>query len=118
MGSRLRGLGHHVKHRTPNSFRYSPVPAPSNLLPIYGSGRELLGYVSPAAAQRMLDLGHVLPYGTKHRIRGLVAVHDNLDLLPPGPLPAGTRYSHKRETRDNPQGVWTFRKLTHTMQGF
>jgi hypothetical protein len=87
------------------------MPAPSNLLPVYAAGDALLGYVSVAAAQRMLAAGHAVGRGTRHRIRALIAVHDNVDLIPSERPPAGQKYSHNRETADNPQGVWTFRKL-------
>ena len=87
------------------------MPAPANVLPVYGPTDSLLGYISPAAAQRMLDEGHVVPRGTRQRIRALIATHDNVDLIPSDHPPTGQRYSHNRETRDNPQGVWTFRKI-------
>ena len=88
------------------------MPSPSNLLPVFGSGDTLIGYVSAVAAQRMLAAGHVIGRGTRHRIRALIAVHDNIDLLPSPHPPTNQKYSHKRETRDNPQGVWTLKKLT------
>ena len=88
------------------------MPAPASLLPIYGSGDTLLGYVSVPAAQRMLTAGHVIPRGTKHRIRALIAVHDNIDLLPSDRPPTNQKHSHNHETRDNPKGVWTFKRLT------
>jgi len=88
------------------------VSSPRNLLPIYGSGNDLLGYVSATAAQRMLDAGHVIGRGTKQRIRALIAVHDNIDLLPARRPPTNQKYSHNRETEENPPGVWTLRKLT------
>lgn len=87
------------------------MSSPRSLLPVLGSGDIVLGYVSPAAAQRMLDEGHVLPRGTRHRVRALIAVHGNIDLLPATHLPLNQRYSHNRETVDNPPGVWTFKKL-------
>ena len=87
------------------------MPSPA-LLPIYGTGDDLLGYVSASAAKRMLDEGSVLGRGTKHRIRALIAVHGNLDLLPAGRPPTNQKYSHNRETKDNPPGVWTFKRLT------
>ena len=87
------------------------MPAPANVLPVYGPTDSLLGYVSPAAAQRMLEEGHVVTRGTRQRIRALIATHDNVDLIPSDRPPIGQRYSHNRETRDNPQGVWTFKKL-------
>lgn len=88
------------------------MSSPRNLLPIYGSGNDLLGYVSATAAQRMLDAGHVIGRGTKQRIRALIAVHDNIDLLPARRPPTNQKYSHNRETEENPPGVWTLRKLT------
>lgn len=88
------------------------MPAPSNLLPVYASDDSLRGYVNIPTAQRMLAEGSVVGRGTTRRIRALIAVHDNVDLLVGERMPAGQRYSHNRETRDNPKGVWTFRKLT------
>ena len=88
------------------------MPSPENLLPIYGAGNDLLGYVSAAAAQRMLAAGHVIGRGTRNRIRALIAVHDNIDLIPADRPPTNQKYSHNHETRDNPPGVWTFKKLT------
>jgi len=89
------------------------VPAPTNLLPVYGSGSDLLGYVSIPAANRMLAAGHVIGRGTRKSIRALIAVHDNLDLLPADHPPFNQKYSHCRETEDNPPGVWTFKRLTN-----
>ena len=99
--------------RTPNPLQYYSVPAPNHLLPVYGSGDDLLGYVSASAAQRMLSAGHVIGRGTRQRIRALIAVHDNIDLLPAKRPPTNQKYSHNRETVDNPPGVWTFRRLTN-----
>ena len=93
--------------------RYSHVSSPRNLLPVLGSGDMVLGYVSVAAAQRMLSAGSVVGRGTRHRIRALIATHDNIDLLPASKPPSNQRYSHNHETVDNPPGVWTFKKLTN-----
>ena len=79
-------------------------------LPIYGAGDSLLGYVSLAMAARMLADGRAVPRGTRRRVRALVAVRDNFELVPGSP-PANRKYSHNRETHENPQGVWAFRKL-------
>jgi hypothetical protein len=81
------------------------------LLPVLGSGDTILGYVSVTAAQRMLAAGHAIGRGTRHRVRALIAVHDNIDLLPSDRPPTNQKYSHKRETAENPKGVWTLRKL-------
>lgn len=64
------------------------------------------------AAQRMLLAGSVVPRGTKHHIRALVATHDNFELLASDRPPTNQKYSHNRETAQNPKGVWTFKKLT------
>ena len=87
------------------------MPAPLNLLPVYGVGNALLGHISIPAAQRMLAAGSVVPRGTKHRIRALVATHENFELLISERPPVNQKYSHNRETDDNPQGVWTFRRV-------
>lgn len=93
------------------SLKSFSVPSPSNLLPVYGSSDSLLGYVSPAAAQRMLDAGHVVARGTRRTIRALIRVHDNFELIPADRLPTNQKYSHNRETSENPHGVWTFKRL-------
>jgi hypothetical protein len=113
MGSRLC-VGSDTTLIPDSQFPFNPVSSPSNLLPVYGAGNDLLGYVSATAAQRMLDAGHVIGRGTKQRIRALIAVHDNIDLLPADRPPTNQKYSHNRETEENPPGVWTFRKLTKT----
>lgn len=79
---------------------------------MFASGDMLMGYVSIAAANRMLAAGHVIGRGSKQRIRALIAVHDNIDLLCAAHPPTNQHYSHNRETGENPPGVWTFRKLT------
>lgn len=89
------------------------MPSPSNFLPVYGSSDALLGYVTPAAAQRMLAAGQVVARGTRRTVRALVRVRDNFELLASDRPPTGQRYSHNRETRENPHGVWTFRKLAN-----
>lgn len=94
------------------------MPAPANLLPVYAAGDALLGYVTPTAAQRMLTEGHVIARGTRRSIRALIRVHDNVDLLVSDRPPTNQKYSHNRETPENPKGVWTFRKITHTTQPF
>ena len=86
------------------------MPLSASALPIYGSGDSLLGYVSPDAAQRMIAHGHAVARGTKRRVRALIAVHGNADLLP-GQWHPNPKYSHNRENHENPQGVWAFRKL-------
>jgi len=79
-----------------------------------GAGDQLLGYVSPSAAQRMLDAGHAVGRGTKNRIRVLISTRDNIDLyLLPGRLHRGWRFTYNYETRDNPRGVWCLKKLLH-----
>lgn len=88
------------------------MPGPANLLPVYGADDSLRGYVSISTAQRLLDKGHAVPRGTRHRVRALIIVFDNVDLLISDRPPIGQRFSHNRETAENPQGVWTFRKLT------
>ena len=109
MGARSGGLGHHVKNGLP-ILSVIHVSLPADSLPIYGSGNALLGYVPLAAAQRMLDRGQAISRGTKRRVRALIAVHGNADLLP-GQWHPNPKYSHNRENHENPQGVWAFRKL-------
>lgn len=87
------------------------MPNQASVLPIYGPGSALLGYVSLDAAQRMLDHGQAVPLGTKRRVRALAATRDNYELLAGDKLPTNCKYSHKRETPLNPKGVWAFRKL-------
>lgn len=87
------------------------MPAPANLLPVYSADDSFRGYISIPTAQRMLAEGHVVGRGTTRSIRALIVVHDNVDLIVGERMPAGQRYSHNRETRDNPKGVWTFKRL-------
>lgn len=87
------------------------MPSPLNLLPVYGVGNALLGHVSCSAAQRLLVAGSVVPRGTKHRIRALIATRENFELLASDRPPTNQKFSHNRETADNPQGVWTFKRI-------
>ena len=110
MGSRFVGSDTTFKNELP-TLCCILMPAPRNFLPVYDCRDNFFGYVSPGAAQRMLDEGHAVGRGSKCRIRALIATHDNVDLIPGDHPPAGQRYSHCRETRDNVKGVWTFRKI-------
>jgi hypothetical protein len=89
------------------------VPSPNNLLPVYGSGHELLQYATIAVAQRLIAAGLVIAEGTKNRIRALIAVPGNVDLLRANGPYKNHHDSHDHETEENPKGVWTFRKLHH-----
>lgn len=113
MGSRFVAPDTTLKTDSQFPLKQFSVPAPGNLLPVYASGDSLLGYVTPAAAQRMLDAGHVIARGTRRTVRALIRVHDNFELLPSDRPPTNQKYSHNRETAQNPKGVWTFRKLPH-----
>jgi hypothetical protein len=59
----------------------------------------------------MLAAGSAVTRGTKRRIRALIATSGNFELLASERPPTNQKYSHNRETSDNPQGVWTFKKI-------
>ena len=81
-----------------------------NSLPVYSADKELLYYIHIDSVLRQVESGRLLPVGTKHRIRALIAVSGDMPHMEPSAhIPAGFRYSHCRETEDNPRGVWTFR---------
>lgn len=85
-------------------------------LPVYSPfTRELLYYAPVDRVQRAIDLGRVRPLGSTHRVRGLVAMREDAAqlLLALARPKAGTKFSHRNETDDNPPGVWTFRRLQY-----
>jgi hypothetical protein len=90
------------------------LPSPNNCLPVYGQDHELLYYAPIPVAERLLANGRCIAVGTTHRIRALVAVTGQIEWLRLNRPALGQRYSHNRETNDNPRGVWTFRRLSGT----
>jgi len=79
-------------------------------LPVYTADRELLYYAPIASVAHLIESGRARPVGTRRRMRALIAVSGTDELLRAVRPPTGQRYSHKHETNDNPQGVWTFSK--------
>lgn len=86
-------------------------------LPVKDRSGEVLFYVAPATALDMISRGVVLPVGTKHTIRGL-RVSPKYDDSKVISLAAyvGQRYSHSHETRDNPEGCWTLKRLSRSVR--
>jgi len=76
-------------------------------LPVYDRTGELLYYASLEAASRLIESGRALGRGTRNRVRSLVAVRATEESLRSAKPPVGARYSHNRETSENPAGVWT-----------
>lgn len=89
------------------------MPAPSNVLPVYGPDHELLYYAPLATVPRLLDSGMVTPVGTRRRTRALMAARGATDTLRAMKVPTGQHYSHDCETDQNPRGVWTFSKSSY-----
>lgn len=81
-------------------------------LPVKDRSGEVLYYVSAATAQRLIDNGRCVPVGTKNVVRALNLNpgEDDSKVIPISAY-VGQRYSSKRETRENPQGVWTLRRF-------
>jgi hypothetical protein len=82
-------------------------------LPVKDRSGETLFYVSLATAKRMLSNGRVTALGSKKIIRAL-QVGSDFDISKVMTISAyvGQKYSHKRETDQNPAGVWTMKRLS------
>lgn len=89
------------------------MPSPSNCLPVYGPDRELLYHAPIASVSRLIEAGRVRPLGTRTRIRALIALGGDLPQGGSRRPPVGQRFSHNRETPQNPRGVWTFAPLCY-----
>lgn len=72
---------------------------------------EILYYTTEDNAEWLLQKGLVRAVGTKNRIRALVALPRQTEMLRQLKPRIGERYSYDRETGDNPRGVWTFKNL-------
>lgn len=86
-----------------------PNPRPKDSrIPVKDRAGEILYWVTPAAAQRLINAGSVEVVGTKNRIRALLAdpAEDQSQVIPIAAY-QGQHYSHDRETERNPAGVWT-----------
>ena len=86
------------------------MPSPNNALPVYSQAHELLYYAPIPVAERLLANGRVIAVGTTHRVRALLAVTGQIEWLKQLRPHSGVRFSHDRETVDNPRGVWTFKR--------
>ena len=77
-------------------------------IPVYSLARELLYYVPIAKVQTLIDEGRVRPYGTKQRVRSLIAIRGTEEDLRAARPSAGQRYSNNLEDQNNPRGCWHF----------
>lgn len=80
----------------------------SNTLPVLGSDNQLLYNATIATIARLIKTRRVRPVGTKRRMRAVVALCGDDELLALAKPKAGTYFSHKGESETNPPGVWTF----------
>lgn len=76
-------------------------------LPVYGPGHELLYNAPLSTVPRLIKSGRVREVGSRRRVRALVAICGIEELRMARPH-TGERFSDKRETPDNPRGVWHF----------
>lgn len=81
---------------------------------LYGQDGAILQTLTRHEAQRLVDLGHGKPLGSKRRWHCVVLsnpVDPKQIKLKAGKLPKLPPESHKRETRTNPPGVWELRRI-------
>jgi hypothetical protein len=82
---------------------------------VYTADNELLYYAPITTVDRLIKDGHVIPRGTPHRVRALIAVTGQVVWTLTDRFPTTCpRFSIKSETNDNPRGCWTFRRLSGT----
>jgi len=79
-------------------------------IPVYTSARELLYYAPLATVPHLIEEGRVHPFGTRKRVRSLVAISGAEDALRAERPPTGQKFSDQQEAIDNPRGVWRFRR--------
>jgi hypothetical protein len=81
-------------------------------LPLFDRNHEVLCYVSKWAAQIGLRDGRYIGVGTKNYTRGLV-LSGEFDTSKVTRITdyVGQSYSHKHVAKDNPEGVWTLKRL-------
>jgi hypothetical protein len=82
-------------------------------VPLYDQSRELLGSIERAHAIELWRAGKVRLRLRRNRTVGAVEaspVDDRVYSSRPY-LGAGRRYSHKHETEENPEGVWTLVRI-------
>jgi hypothetical protein len=81
-------------------------------LPVKNRAGEVVCYVSDKVALRWIEEKRCTPIGTKNVIRGLllgtdidhskvISIRDYM----------GQAYSHRHDAKDNPEGVWTLKRL-------
>jgi hypothetical protein len=83
---------------------------------VIGVSGEHLMWADDARARELVKLGQARPIRRKGRDRVLQAVAGwkkpgEVNLSGRGTALDRTRYSHRRETEDNPQNVWTLVRL-------
>ena len=84
-------------------------------LPVKDRTGEVLFYVAASIAQRWIEEGRCRPVGTKTVVRALLLDRD-YDTSKVIPITAytGQHYSHDHADRDNPEGVWTLKRLSRS----
>jgi hypothetical protein len=94
----------------------SPDPVKNiraGLLPVINRSGETLYYVSVAQARRLLKRGHVIGRGTKTTIRTLqLAPGFDDSKISTVQDYTGQHYSHDHDTKVNPEGCWTLKRLS------
>jgi hypothetical protein len=86
------------------------------MIPVKDRTGEVVFYVSPVRALKMIDKGYI-PLGTKKTIRA-IQVPPQCDESKPITLTAytGQQYSHHHDTPSNPEGVWTLKQLRKSLR--
>jgi hypothetical protein len=94
----------------------SPDPVKSIralLLPVKDRSGEIRTYVGARAARRMIANGTVIALGTKQTIRALQLAPDFDDSkISTIADYTGQHYSHDHDTKVNPEGCWTLKRLS------
>lgn len=85
-----------------------PVTDPRRrCIPVVNGAGELLCWADDATGRELLRTKRASALHTRRgRIKALRSV-DDAELLRGGSTPRPARYSHDRETGDNPHGCWT-----------
>lgn len=104
---------------TPDSIHRSPVTETvtqdrkyNETVAVRNRAGELLFWARGAQAQRLVNDGRARPLGTKRKVHAIeVETRDDARLLQVSAY-VGQRYSHRRETAENPHGVWMLRRLS------
>ena len=83
-------------------------------IPVIDRHNSVLYYVRPTEVERLVLEGRVQARGSRSRIHVLVVIDHRDDHLLADERPRlHQRYSNKRETFDNPPGVWRHLSTDH-----